>query len=213
MIEIDEATIVIGLPKHGKSTVLRQESLEWLTKYPTGLVLAHDVNEELVPDICVPYENTAEWRAAYERAHREGRPFPGGASFRCSSEEVGALVLELGRKHNRAKDVKVPIKYALDEHSLSDTSGPTYQGQQDRTIWSIRRHLGVAPLINSQVVSDVNIKFWRQATKVYIFSQTEEQARDLEQKLSLPRHSLDPIVTAPKFRYLLWRQGEGIVAR
>lgn len=209
--EIDEATIVVGLPKHGKSTVLRKESLEFLQTYPTGLVLAHDVNEELVPDITRAYEDTNQWREAYARAHRDRKPFPGGASFRCSSVEVGALVLELGRKHNRAKDVRVPIKYALDENSLSDTSGPTYQGDQDRVIWTNRRHLGCAPFLNTQVVSDVNIKFWRQATKVVIFSLGEEQARDLESKLSLPRRRLDELVNAPKFRFLVWRQGEGIV--
>lgn len=206
-IEIDEATIVVGLPKHGKSTTLRRESLEFLNTYPTGLVLAHDLNEELAPDITSVYKDTKQWREAFA-AGKATR----GASFLCSSNEVGELVLELGNRLNSAKDVRVPMKYALDENSESDTSGPTYQGQQDRVIWSRRRHLGVAPFINTQIVTDVNSKFWRAATKVYIFAQAEEQARALEKMLSLPKHALDSLVNAQKFRYLLWRQGEGLVA-
>lgn len=209
--EIDEATLVVGLPKHGKSTVLRKRALEWLRTYPTGLVLAHDVNQELTPDLTRYYDTIDDWRAAYERALRDGKPFPGGASFGCSSEDVGKLVLELGSKHNRAKNVRVPMLYALDENSESDVSGPTWQGIQDRRIWSRRRHLGVAPLLNAQVVRDINIKFWRQASQAYLFAQSREQARDLEQKLSLPHRALDVLVGAPKYRYLLWRAGEGIV--
>jgi hypothetical protein len=211
MIEVDQATIVAGLPKHGKTTIARADAVTFLRTYPTGLVLAHDLNEELVEGICVPYENTAKWRDAYRAAAAKGEPFARGASFRCEASEIGELVLELGRKHNRAKDVKVPLKYIKDEESNSDTSVPTYQGGQDRTIWSNRRHLGCAPLVNVQVVTDLNVKFWRAATHVYLFCQTEENARHLEKTLSLPKHALDPVVNAPKYRYLLWRQGEGLV--
>lgn len=212
MTEIDEATIVAGLPKHGKTTIARKDAIEFLAANPRGLVLAHDLNEQLVPDICVAYDDTKQWRAAYKSARDKGEPFPRGASFRCEAEEVGELVMELGRRHNRAKDVKVPIKYLKDEESNSDTSGPTYQGKQDRQIWSNRRHLGVAPFVNVQVVTDLNIKFWRAATKVYIFCQTAENARELEKTLSLSRGALDAVVNAPKFRFVAWRQGEGLVA-
>lgn len=211
--EIDEATLVVGLPKHGKSTVLRKRALEWLQTYPTGLVLAHDLNQELVPDLTRFYESVDEWRDAYERALSTGRPFARGASFGCSSEDVGKLVIELGTKHNSAKNVRVPMLYALDENSESDTSGPTWQGIQDRRIWSRRRHFGVAPLLNAQVVRDINIKFWRQATVAYLFAQSQEQARDLEEKLSLSRGSLRVLVGAPKYRYLVWRAGEGLVSK
>jgi hypothetical protein len=210
--EIDEATIAVGLPKSGKSTVMRKECIEFLRTYPTGLVLAHDCNSELEPDVTKSYDDTKQWREAYARAAAEKKPFPRGASFRCSSEEVGDLVMELGRKFNSAKNVKLPIKFPLDEFSLSDTSLPTYQGKQDRQLWSLRRHLGVAPFINAQLVTDVVVKFWRQATKVYIFCQTEEQARELEKTLSLQKHALDAVINAPKYRYLLWRQGEGLVS-
>lgn len=211
--QIDEATIVVGLPKHGKSTVLLRETKEWLEMYPTGIVLAHDVNEELVQaGFSVAYDNIAQWRVAYKAAQAKREPFPRASSFvDCSNEEVGALVIELGKRHNHALDVRVPIKYALDEASESETSEPTYQGKQDRRIWSRRRHLGVAPYLNAQVVSDVNIKFWKAVTKVYIFAQSTKGARDLEEKLSLPAGALAGLVNAQKYRYLLWLQGEGLI--
>jgi hypothetical protein len=208
MTEIDEAIIVVGLPKHGKSTTLRKTTLEFLTKYPTGLVLAHDMNEELVPDLTVAYKNPAEWRAAQAKGNT-----PRGASFTdCTTAELAALVIELGERHNSAKNVRVPLFYPVDENSENDISGPTHQGQLDRRIWSRRRHLGVIPFLNTQIVTDVNIKFWRAATLIYIFAQSAQQARHLEETLSLPKGALDELVMAPKFHYLVWRQGEGLVA-
>jgi len=206
--EIDEAIIVVGLPKHGKSTTLRRTALEFLQKYPTGIVLAHDPNEELCPDITHAYKNVAAWREAQAKGGA-----PRGASFTdCTATELGALVIELGERHNRAKDVRVPMLYALDENSENDTSGPTFQGQQDRRIWSRRRHFGVVPFLNTQMATDVNIKFWRAATTVVMFAQSEQQARHLEQILSLPEGALEELVNAEKFRYLVWRAGEGLVS-
>jgi hypothetical protein len=88
---------------------------------------------------------------------------------------------------------------------------PTYQGKQDKKIWSRRRHLGVIPYLNTQLVTDVNVKFWRAVTDIVMFAQTPDQARKLEDTLGLPRHALDALINAPKFRYLLWRRGVGIV--
>ena len=212
MTEIDEATIVIGLPKHGKTTIARAELATFLATYPTGLVLAHDLNDQF-GDYCRTYETTEQWRKAYRDTHAKREPFPRGAAFTCAASEVGELVLELGRKHNRAKNVRVPMKYLKDEESNSDTSEPTYQGPQDRTIWSNRRHLGVAPFSNAQVATDINDKFYRAATKVYVFNQSEESARYLEKKLSLAKGALQAIVNAPKRRYVLWHQGEGLDPR
>jgi len=216
--ELDEATVVLGLPKHGKTTFARRDAIEFLRAHPTGLVLAHDINQQF-GDFCRMYENTEQWRRAYRDATTKREPFPRGASFQCEASEIGELVLELGRRHNRALSVRVPMKYIKDEESLSDTSEPTYQGPQDRVIWSNRRHLGVAPLLNGQLATDINEKFYKAATKVVIFAQGEEAARYLERKLSVSKGALDPIVSspparvAPRFKFLLWRQGEGIVTQ
>jgi hypothetical protein len=207
--EIDQATIIVGLPKHGKTTIARRVALEHLTKYPTGRVLAHDLHQQFVPDLAAAYETIEQWRAAQMDATK---PAPRGASFQCSSAEVARLAVELGKRHNKAKDVKLPIALIFDEASLMDTSGPTFMDRLDFQLFANRRHWGLAPVFNVQRQSSLMSAFYEQATDVYIFSQTDENARELERKLSLPKGALAPTVNAPKYRHLHWRQGEGIVA-
>ena len=206
MTEIDQATIVVGLPKHGKTTIARSVALAHLQTYPTGKVFAHDKHEQLAPDITTVYATIDEWRAA-----NRAPTAPRGASFRCSSVEVAKLAVELGERHNRVKDVKIPIALIFDEASLMETSGPTFMDKLDFQIFANRRHWGLAPLFNVQRQSSLMAAFYEQATDVYVFAQTEENARELEKKLSLPRGALGSTINAPKFHYLHWRQGEGIV--
>lgn len=205
--ELDQATIVVGLPKHGKTTIARSEALAHLQAYPTGLVLAHDANEQLAPDITRMHETIADWRAAAATAKHTR-----GASFACSSDEVARLAVELGKRHNRAKHVKVPIKLIFDETSLMATSGSTYMDKLDFQVFANRRHWGLAPLINVQRQSSLMAAFYELATDVYVFALNEESARELERKLSLSKGALQPIVNAPKYRYLHWKQGEGLVS-
>lgn len=207
MSELDQATIVVGLPKHGKTTIARTEALEHLQEFPNGLVLAHDVNEQLCPDLTRAYETIDAWRAAM--AAGKGTR---GASFACSSEEVARLAVELGRRHNRVKSVQLPIKLIFDEASLMATSGSTYMDKLDFQVFANRRHWGLAPLFNVQRQSSLMAAFYELATDVFIFAQAEESARELERKLSLPKGALQPTVNAPKYRYAHWRQGEGLVA-
>lgn len=207
MSELDQATIVVGLPKHGKTTIARKLSKSFLEEHPTGIVLAHDPHEQLVPDLTRPYATIDEWRKTIATSPTA----PRGASFRCASSEVVKLAIELGERHNRAKDVKLPIKVVLEEASLMDTSGSTHMDKQDFRLFANRRHWGLAPYFNVQRQSSLMVAFYEQATDVFLFAQTEDNARDLERKLSLPRGALDSIVNAPKYRYLHWRQGEGIV--
>jgi hypothetical protein len=220
VIDLNESTIVVGLPEHGKTTIARKEAKEHLLTYPTGLVLAHDPNGDIAPDLLATYDNTEQWRKAFHDWERKGgsEPFPRGASFSsCEASEVGKLAIEIGERHNRAKNVKRPIKYEQDEGASSDTSEPSYQGPQDRTIWTRRRHLGIAPLINVQVPTDLHAKFWRNATKIYIFAQAEDASRYVEEKLSLPKGTLDALTYRGvvqgdlKYKHVLWRQGRGLV--
>lgn len=211
-LEIDQATIVVGLPKHGKTTIARQESLAWLQQYATGIVLAHDMHAQLVPDICVAYASVDEWRKAHaaERA-------PGGASFRCSSTDVIKLAIELGEKHNTAKNVRLPMKVVIEEASLADDIGATHMDKLIFKLFANRRHYGIAPYLNVQTQRALMSGFYEQATDVYIFAQTERNARELELRLSLPPGALDATITeppgrvCPKWRCLHWRQGEGLV--
>lgn len=214
MTEIDQATIVVGLPKHGKSTIARKEAIAHLTTYPTGLVLAHDMHEQLVPDICVAYASIDEWRKA-----QTAPTAPRGASFRCTATEVVNLAIELGERHNRAKDVRRPMKVIVEEGSLApDLVAPTHMSELATKLFANRRHWGIAPYINMQSQRSITSAFFEQATDVYIFAQTERNARALEDKLSLPVGALDPTITeppgrvCPKHRCLHWRQGEGLVS-
>jgi hypothetical protein len=211
-LEIDQATIVVGLPKHGKSTIARREALQWLETYPTGIVLAHDKHGELAGDICAPYRSVDDWRKAHAAEQA-----PGGASFRCASSDVIKLAIELGERFNAAKDVRLPMKVMIEESSLANTSGPTHMDSIDVEMFSNRRHYGIAPYYNVQRQSALMRAFYEQATDVYIFAQTARNARELEDKLSLPEGALDATITepplrvCPKYRCLHWRQGEGLV--
>lgn len=211
MTELDQATIVVGLPKHGKTTIARKEAHAHLQTFPSGLVLAHDKHEQLVPDLTRSYASADEWRKAYAAAAAAKQPFARGASFRGDSTEVARLAIELGERHNSAKNVRVPIKLIFDESSLMETSGATWMDKLDFQVFANRRHWGLAPFLNVQRQASLTAAFFEQATDVYVFAQTEENARELERKLSLPKGALQAIVNAPKFRYLHWRQGEGLV--
>ena len=73
-------------------------------------------------------------------------------------------------------------------------------------------------LLGKELWQETRIPLFEQATDVYIFAQTERNARALEDKLSLPVGALDPTITeppgrvCPKHHCLHWRQGEGLVS-
>lgn len=214
MTELDQATICVGLPKFGKSTIVRKEALEFLNTYPTGFVFAHDKHRVLAqplaggkPDIARVYETPADWR----KAVAAGQHTRASSFVRCTSEEVARLAIEVGERHNRDIDVKIPIKLIYEERAHMSTSGSTHMSELDFMLFSDRRHLGLAPHINVQRQSSLMAAFYEMATDVFVFAQTEKNARALEEKLSLPEGALQPVVNAPKFHYLHWRQGEGIV--
>jgi len=212
MNELDQAVLLCGLPKHGKTTEARRLAKAHLERYPTGYVLVHDRHAQFSPDITRAFKDTAEWRAELAAAAAEKKPFPRGASFRCSATEISKLAIELGEKHNNAKHVRVPMMVIYDESSLMDSSGPTHMDALDVDLFSNRRHYGIAPVYNVQRPGALMEAFFTQSTEVYIFSQPSEKwTHTLEERLGLRGGELDFLVGGPKFRYVLWRQGEGLV--
>lgn len=213
MIEVDAATVLCGLPKHGKTTRARELGLDFLQRLPSGRLFVHDKHEQFSPDICALYQNPDEWRAKAAAAAAEGKPFPRGASFwRCKASDVTRLVVELGEKHNRAKNVRVPMMLVYDESSLMDTSGPTHMDALDIELFSNRRHYGVHPVYNVQRPGALVESFFTQSTEVGIFSQpSEDWIKTLETRLGL-KGRLGALLGGPKFKYARWRQGEGLVS-
>lgn len=208
VIELDRSTMIVGLPKHGKTTIARRIALEHLREFPSGLAFVHDQQEQFVPDLTRMYEDAAEWR----KAQAKKEPLPRGASFRCGSSEVRDLAVEIGRRHNRDKNVKVPILLVYDESSLMDTSGSTHMDKKDFQVFALRRHWGIHAVLNTQKVSNLMDGFYEQAVDVFVFNQNAENAALLEKRLSLAKGALASTVNAPKFRFVHCRQGEGVVS-
>ncbi len=211
MTELDSAIVIVGLPKYGKTTIAKHEVEKHLRAYPTGIALVHDPNAQF-DDLCATFESVDAWRAAATKAAAEQQPFPRGAAFTCAASAVAALAIELGKQHNKAKDVRLPIKLVYDETSMMDTSGPTHMDQLDTMILANRRHWGIAPVFNVQRVTALTEAFYSQATDVIIFAQpSQTRTRKLEDYLGLREGTLDPLVGGPKYQHVRFRQGEGLV--
>lgn len=210
----NRAVVVVGPSEYGKSTIAREEVKYHLERYPTGRVFVHDCNVQF-GDLCAVYETYADYERAYNAAVASRKPFPRGASIAGSAAELTARVTELGKRHNRADDTKVPILLVYDESSLMGTSGSTHMGQIDVELLSNRRHWGIAPVYNVQFPSAITRGFYDRATHVYMFAQTSEDDTDtLERNLGLAASSpgcLRELIGAPQYRYKLWRKGRGLV--
>ena len=213
MSELDQSAIIIGPPKHGKSSIAFELARAHLAQWPTGIALVHDSNGMFSRNaLCARYETTAAYRAAATTARKEKRALPRGASFLCGSDEIAKLAYELGRLHNNDTNVRVPIMLVYDEAALMDGSGSTHISTLDKQINSNRRHLGVAPVYNIQWPTMLTRAFYVTATDAYVFSmRSEEDTSTLEKYLGLPNDRLRPLVGRNKFSHVHWKQGEGLV--
>lgn len=211
MSELDQAAIVVGLPKHGKTTIARMLVKEHLEKWGSGIAIVQDYNRQF-GDLCARYETVEAFRAAATKARKEKRALPRGAAFGCKSSALAELARELGRLHNRDTDVRVPIMLVYDEASLMDTSGSTHISDIDEEINANRRHMGIAPVYNIQRPTALTEAFYTTATDVYVFSMpSAKRTSKLEELLGLADDRLAPLVGKPKFVHVHWKQGEGLV--
>ena len=213
MSELDQSVIIIGPPKHGKSSIAFQLVREHLATHATGIALVHDTNGMFSRNgLCARYETTAAYRAAAAAARKEKRALPRGASFSCGSDEIAKLAHELGRLHNRDIDVRVPIMLVYDEAALMDGSGSTHISPLDKVINSNRRHLGVAPVYNIQWPTMLTRAFYVTATDAYVFSMRSPKDTDtLEEYLGLADRRLLPLVGRGQYEHVHWKQGKGLV--
>ena len=212
VIEVDQSYIVVGAPKSGKTTLVRTLVIDHLERYPSGVALVHDVNHQF-RDICQMYETVDEYRVASRAAALSGALFPRGAAFGCfEAAPISELAFELGRVHNDALDVRVPIFLAYDETSMMESSGSTHVGRRDLQLSTMRRHLGISLAFNLQRQGALMQSFYSNATDVVVFAQSnEDDVRELEKKLGLPRATLQRCIAAERFAYAHWKQGRGLV--
>lgn len=205
--------IIVGPRGFGKTT-LQISLIERHLRETNGIVVAHDPVMQFAKYGCAYYPDVAAWRAANAAAARERKPMPRGSCIGgLDSEAVTQLALELGEKMNTADRVAVPILVPYDEASLRDGSGSTHIGDLDRQMLSLARHRGVGPVFNLQEAKQLVAQFFRQATDVYLFRQTEDRARELDNLLVLEKHTLvrAGVTRLEKHNYLHVRTGEGIV--
>lgn len=213
MSELDQSIITVGPPKCGKTTLVRAAARQHLQRYPKGIVLVHDVNHQF-KDMCQMFETVAAWRLARDAAAQAKQPFPRGAGIWGFGEarHISTCAIELGRAHNSADNVTLPIFVAFDETSMMEDSGSTHIGRDDLRMVTTRRHLGIAPAFNLQRGSALMKAFFEAATDVFVFKQSsEESVRDVEVKLGVPRGSLMCMLSAENFRYAHWKQSQGLV--
>lgn len=205
--------IVVGLPGYGKTTLqislVRRHLAE--TK---GIVLAHDPVTQFTKHGCAYYKDVAAYRSAAAEAASKKQPFARGASIGGDdSDAVVELALELGEKLNTADRVAVPILVPFDEGSLREGSGSTHISKLDNRLLAVRRHRGVGPVFNLQEPAQLMSRFYRMATDVYLFKQTEDRAYELDKLLFLDKGTLARagVTHLVEHHYIHVRPGRGIV--
>lgn len=204
MNDLNQAIIIVGPPQHGKTTKARQFAADFATA--GGWVVVHDPNRQF-RDLADCYEDAAEWRAKLVAK----QPMCRIASVGGAAADVTRTVVELGRAHNQAGNVKLPLMLVYDESSLLGSSGASYIGESDNQLLSNRRHWGIATLYNVQRPTALTEGFYTLATDVIVFSQPSvRRTAVLEEYLGLKEGALTKLVGGPKFQYIHWRAGEGV---
>lgn len=213
-IDYNYSAIVVGPPGFGK-TSLQVELIKRHLRETPGIVLAHDPLRQFVREGCAWYSDAAAWRlAARKVAANPKLMMPRGASIGgTDSDEITDLAMELGARLNSAKRVRVPILVPYDEGSLREGSGSTFISAKDNQFLALRRHKGVLPIFNLQDVRQLTERFYRMSTDVYLFRQTSDRARTLDNLLLLEKGTLERegICALPKHSYIHVRIGEGVV--
>ncbi len=212
MVSFNRLAVVVGPAEYGKTTFVRKLVREHLTQHPTGLVLAHDPHGSVGRGFCERYADASDVRRALESGGTSERKLVRGFAMGGSSSEVRALAVELGKRWNSERGVRVPVLQVEDESSLGDGSTANHVTPDDRALASNRRHWGVGLVMNVQSPSGVHLMWYEQATDVVMFClSNEERVRTMERTLGLSKGVLAPLQHAPKFHYVHWRRGEGLL--
>jgi len=213
------AGIVIGAPESGKSTVLRMWAKQFLTNYSTGIAIVHDTQAQF-GDLGTSYQSADEYREAMRRAARDRVEVERlAAIWGFDSDPVAQLAYNLCELHNhRRPTVRVPVLLEWDETSVLAKTSASYVARMDKEMITTRRHLGLQLAYNMQNSSGLPSWMFEIVTDVVIFRlSSDSSARDLEEKLAIPKRRLDWLIDSrpervcDPFRYAHWRRGAGFV--
>jgi hypothetical protein len=218
MRDIDCLALVIGLPKSGKTTVMRQLVWNHLQSYPSGVAIVHDTQMQF-KDLCASYESVDAYLTAVRLARKDKRAIPRGVAITgVDSSQVTELALNLGRVHNLGSDDKrLPIFAAFDETSTMTKTQSSFVEGRDWEMFLTRRHACISIGLNLQDVTNLPPKVFSVATDAYIMRLPgQRSARLLEERLGLPPMYLETMIAPPtgtckQFVTAHWRQGEGLV--
>lgn len=198
--------ILIGPPGCGKTTLAG--ALAQAHMKAGGIVLAHDPVTQFAKYGCAVYADAAAYRA---KAATAGAAMPRGASIGGDAAEVMRLAADIGKRCNRADDVRVKILFIADEMSLG-ASGPTWVDKQDNQVLATRRHLGIGLVMNVQQPNQLTSRFYSMCTDVAIFRTSADRAARLDNELLLDRGTLEKanVMDLEKFHYVRVTLGEGV---
>jgi hypothetical protein len=157
-------TVVHGLPKSGKTVLLKQ--LLVAHEDAGATVLVQDPDHQFA-ELFPVYETAADYRRA---ARDAGPSFRRGAAI---AEVDGEVVTDLAIA--AAPSARAEGRYtvlAYDEAVLA-VEHASYIGPQQKNLLARRRHLGVSLVINVQDFSQIHPTWQRLATELYTFRCTD----------------------------------------
>lgn len=198
--------ILIGPPGCGKTTLAGAIAIAHMKA--GGIVLAHDPVQQFASYGCAVYADAAAYRA---RAASDAQQMPRGASIGGNAADVMRLAADIGKRSNRATDVRVKILVVMDEMSLG-ASGATWMDRGDNEILATRRHLGVGLVMNVQQPNQLTSRFYSLCTDVAIFRTSADRAARLDNELLLDKGTLERanVMDLEKYHYVRVTLGEGV---
>jgi hypothetical protein len=211
---------IIGPRGVGKTTIARSLVKEHVTE--GGWAFIHDPMRQFT-DMARTYDSPMAWKREVANAATRKLPLHRAARFTCKSAELVKLCVELGERHNRAKNIRFPMMLVVDEGSKHSSSGQTHMSREDNEALSTIRHLGVATVFNQQRLNQFPMQFYEMASDLYLFRLSAKRLDELEEALAIPPGSLDgvphlfapdpdigPTASAPA-EYIHVRYGKGPV--
>lgn len=194
------AMFVAGVSGAGKTTYVNDVARDWLER--GGWVFVHDMTRSFA----VPhFKSWAEYLAAAAANIDEATGFTKLriAGFSCKWSELVAGMKDLARQLNSEKNIRFPMLLICDEAAQIDSSGKTYIGEEDKDLFGLRRHYGIAIVVNMQRVTDLMESFWGRLTDIILFRLgAAVDAQIIERGAEFPKGTLAAATKLDQFDFL-----------